>query len=182
MSTLLFIKNSLKDFRRIGAVSPSSRFLARRMARAGLSRGAKNVAELGAGTGVITREILKKLPEDGHLSVFEANNEFVDYLEREVQHSRIRLYRSDAREIAEVMGEKTVDAVISGLPLGNLGRRASEKILFQIARALKPDGVFVQFQYSLISYRVIKRHFAGVKILFEPRNIWPAFIYVCRKQ
>ena len=56
MEQLLFIKNSVKDFYRVGAVAPSSRFLAERMARAALINNAQTIIELGAGTGAITKE------------------------------------------------------------------------------------------------------------------------------
>src|SRR5918912_3490011 len=54
----LFFLRWLKAPHRIGAVAPSSRFLARAMAREVDVRGSGLVVELGGGTGSITRALL----------------------------------------------------------------------------------------------------------------------------
>src|SRR3989344_2154688 len=82
MEQLLFIKNSVKDFYRVGAVAPSSRFLAERMARATLINNAQTIIELGAGTGAITKELLKILPLQGRITILEINPDFVSFLEK----------------------------------------------------------------------------------------------------
>src|SRR3989344_4908536 len=158
MEQLLFIKNSVKDFYRVGAVAPSSRFLAERMARATLINNAQTIIELGAGTGAITKELLKILPLQGRLTILEINPDFVSFL-----------------------GKNSSDAIISSLPLGNFGTHHSKKIIIDAHDCLKPNGVFVQFQYSLKSWQTLKKIFRQVDICFELRNLWPAFIYICRK-
>jgi len=102
MEQLLFIKNSVKDFYRVGAVAPSSRFLAERMARATLINNAQTIIELGAGTGAITKELLKILPLQGRLTILEINPDFVSFLEKNFND----LLRQKRRIFAENFRQK----------------------------------------------------------------------------
>ena len=77
--------------------------------------------------------------------------------------------------------EESVDVVISSLPLANFPFALKRDILQQCYDALKPSGLFIQFQYSLIDYKLLKKKFSSVERKFTPLNIPPAFIYVCRK-
>ena len=63
MNAVNFIKVALGDYK-VGAITVSTKYVADRVANA-LPKGAKNVIEYGAGDGVITKEILKRLPPDG---------------------------------------------------------------------------------------------------------------------
>ncbi len=179
MEQLLFIKNSVKDFYQVGAVAPSSRFLASRMARA--ANGAETIIELGAGTGAVTKELLEILPVNGQLKVFEINPEFVNFLKKTLEDKRVAYYCQSAEFLPKIFGKNSANAIVSSLPLGNFGKHFSKKIIDVAYECLKPNGVFVQFQYSLKSWRLLKKTFREVEICFEPRNIWPAFIYICRK-
>ncbi|OHA38952.1 MAG: hypothetical protein A3I97_00480 [Candidatus Taylorbacteria bacterium RIFCSPLOWO2_02_FULL_44_35] len=179
MEQLLFLKNSVKNFYRVGAVMPSSRFLSKRMARA--THGAETIIELGAGTGAITKELLKILPLQGRLTILEINPDFVSFLEKNFQDKRMVYYAKSAEFLPKIFGKNSAAAIVSSLPFGNFSRQRTEKILSGVVDCLKPNGVFVQFQYSLKSWRTLKKIFRQVDICFEPRNLWPAFIYICRK-
>jgi phospholipid N-methyltransferase len=63
-----FVRQSFKDFMNVGAFVPSTPFLAKRIMKGVNST---TVIELGPGTGVFTREILRKLPENGRLICIE---------------------------------------------------------------------------------------------------------------
>ncbi|HEY4496249.1 MAG TPA: methyltransferase domain-containing protein [Candidatus Paceibacterota bacterium] len=181
MEQLIFIKNSIKNFYRVGAVVPSSRFLAKKMALAASANGAKTIIELGAGTGAITKELLKILPAQGRLNVLEINPDFISFLEKKIKDPRLVCYNQNAEFLPKIFGKNSADTIVSGLPFGNFGRHQTEKIIVAVIECLKPNGFFVQFQYSLKSRRMFKKFFRQIDISFEPRNIWPAFIYICRK-
>ena len=57
-----FLSITILDFKNVGAILPSSRFLAQRMARivAHVAEDGDMIFELGPGTGVITKEILRQ--------------------------------------------------------------------------------------------------------------------------
>jgi phospholipid N-methyltransferase len=50
-----------------------------------------------------------------------------------------------------------------------------------VKEVLKPEGVYVQFQYALKSKKLMEKHFSKVSISFTPFNLPPAFVYACRK-
>ena len=49
-----------------------------------------------------------------------------------------------------------------------------------LRRALAPEGVMVQIQYSTVLQRDLTRRFASVRRRLSPLNIPPAFLYACR--
>lgn len=176
-----FIGQSLRHFIKTGALLPSTKFLAKRMTK---KMKGKVVLELGPGTGVFTKEILKKLPKDGVLISIENNKAFSDYLMDKIKDERLKLYTGDAQNMSlylEENGFKEVDYIVSGLPLGHFGRELNEKILTEAKKCLSEDGVFVQFEYFLAKFESVRRVFPKVSISFELLNLPPAFVMMCRK-
>ena len=178
------IKNSWRQFVERGAVAPSSRYLARRMSECLPRHGNPVVVELGAGTGSLTQEILRRLPKKGRLVAIEVKPRLAESLKQHYSDSRFEVITGNAMHLSDYLvgaGIGKVDYVISGLPLGNFPRLQQMRILTQIKDCLSQNGVYVQFQYFLASVWRIKRVFQNVEIGFEPRNIPPAFILTCTK-
>jgi phospholipid N-methyltransferase len=171
MRFIRFISESIKHPRQVGAVAASSRFLARKMAAE--VDGSTSVVEFGSGTGSITLEILKRLPENGRLVCFEINPNFCKHLQA-IGDSRL-LVINDKAENCEQYVDK-LECIVSGLPLNSFPRRQREKII-AISRRSK---TYIQFQYVPFLTRRVKRHFHEVKIKFVPLNIPPAFVFVCK--
>ncbi len=181
-SANIFINQSLKSFSQVGSVWPSSGRLARRMVK-GIE--GPVVLELGPGTGIFTKEILKELPPQGKLICIENNEAFARHLRREIKDKRFKLYIGDALMLKKFLassGVAEVDCVISGLPLGNFKKEAKQKILKEIAACLSAQGLFVQFEYLMAAIKDIKKVFPSVSISFELFNIPPAFVMRCQKK
>lgn len=171
MSSWRFVCQFFRHPRQIGTFTQSGRALAVKMAEEiGPSR---EVVEFGAGTGPVTEEILKRLPEDGRLTCFEINPEFCRCLEQ-IGDARLRVVNDDARNCENYV--KHPDCVVSGLPLALFGRREKERILAMTSRS----KTYVQLQYTPVLGRAIKRYFPSVKRKFVPQNLPPAFVYVGR--
>ena len=66
-----FLKRFAEQPRKIGSVTPSSKFLTKAMLERVDWDNANCIAELGAGTGVFTREIVKRAKPDAKILVFE---------------------------------------------------------------------------------------------------------------
>lgn len=174
-----FIKNWLQSPRTVGAVAPSSRLLARLMAK-GLRPGAR-VVELGAGTGTLTQAILASgvRPED--LYLVEQNPQFVEILARRFPGCPI--LPIDATVLASHLGAAvgTFDFVISGLPLLLFTPENKLALFSQAFAALKPGGMMHQFTYG--GRCPIDRESRGKLGLsrqligFTPFNLPPAFVY-----
>ena len=144
-----------------------------------------SIVELGAGTGVFTREILSKMPADGRLISYEINSIQAEFLRQSIGDKRLLVLEDSAAYLAKSLenrGIKKVDYIVSGLPLGIFDRESKDRIIQEINNSLPTDGVYIQFQYFLSTLRKIK-HFFDVEIIkYEVRNFPPAFVYKCRKK
>jgi len=176
-----FFKEFLKNSREIGSIMPSSQFLVRKMlSKINFTR-AQTIIELGPGVGPITKELLRRMDPKSTLMVFEMNEKFCDQL-RKVADLRLVVVHASALDIGKFLDGRTVDYVISGLPLAWFPRAFTYELCAAISGVLSPDGEYVQFQYSLTSYVPLKKFFRKVSIAFTPFNIPPAFVYRCSKK
>jgi phospholipid N-methyltransferase len=173
-----FLLEYLRHPLKVGAVAPSSRFLAEKMlAPVDFSR-SRTIVELGAGTGAFTRRILRRMSPRAHLSVFEVHPPFVQRL-WQLGDRRMKIYVRPAQDLSEYV--QRADAVISSLPLALFDPRTIEAIIHEVRTVLKPSGLYVQYQYGLKSYKLLQQRFSDVSLSFTPLNIPPAFVYVCKK-
>src|SRR5437868_10331670 len=78
-----FFRQYRQRFQSTGAVAPSSRFLARALARPlETHAGPCRVLEVGPGTGAVTRRLVRLLKPGDRLDLVELNETFVDLLRR----------------------------------------------------------------------------------------------------
>jgi phospholipid N-methyltransferase len=74
-----------------------------------------------------------------------------------------------------------LDGVISGLPFANFSPSLRDLILDNVQAALKPEGKFIAFQYSLRLKSRLERRFESVTTSLVPLNVPPAFVHVCER-
>jgi len=180
----LFFKSFLENPLRTGSVIQSSPFLVSQMIKPVNFCEAKVIVEFGAGTGVVTKKILKNMAQDSVLLCFEVNKNLCKELKNKVQDPRLKVISDGAEKLERYLkryNAKEVDYIISELPLVVLPKEIGEKILFQITKHLKKGGQYIQFQYSLTSRKKFKKMFSEMEIRFTLLNIPPAFVYVCTK-
>lgn len=180
-----FIKQYWKERKMVGAVAPSSRFLAQKMLKNIDFNEARVIVELGPGTGVFTDRILKIMHPDAKLLVFELNDNFYNALKNRINDSRVILIHDSAEKISHYLNANNLgkaDVVISSLPLANFPNELRNAILKGSHESLKNVGIYIQFQYSLQSKKHIKKIFPDTAINFTPFNLPPAFVYTCKKQ
>ena len=179
----LFLKQYLDNKKEVGAIAPSSKFLRNRMMSPVNFHRSSVIIELGAGNGVFTKEILKRMRPESRLFVFETNASFFEKLSSEINDDRITIFNESAERLHDKMNEidvKQVDAIISSLPYAVFPQKVKNKILDSCISSLAPDGVYVQFQYSLNAHKLLKTKFSRVTLDFTPINMPPAFIYRCK--
>lgn len=178
----LFLSKFLHSPGEVGSVTPSSVFLAKKITGSVPWDEVNHIAELGAGTGAITKHIQSAVKEHANVLLFEKDQKmrtdltgkFPDFL----LFSDCRMLRLAMRE-AQI---EQLDCVISGLPFFNFPQRLRDQILEQIVTSLKPGGLFVAFQYSQQMKSQLAEYFEIEEIKFVLMNFPPAFVYVCRKK
>ena len=139
----------LRQPRRVGAVVPSGRALARAMA-ANIDRHAPGtVVELGGGTGNITRAILRAGIAAKDLIVVESETKLCRIIAR--RYPGVRVLCADARDLEGLLALASigpVKAVVSGLPFVAMDNEDCRQILAGAFAVLAPGGEFLQFTYS----------------------------------
>ena len=180
--SIFFLKRFLGAPRQVGSVTPSSRFLTRAMLDRVDWERADCVAELGAGTGVFTREIVKRARPETKILVFEVDPALREVIRQEnPDHPGLRLH-GDAQELCAIMkdeGIEALDFVISSLPFTVLPHDMTENILNAVQDALSPKGRFVAYQYSQIMRSKLVSRFPDIQRKYVLLNVPPAFVYDC---
>ncbi len=178
--------NFLKVFtmdKYVGAVAASSRFVVEGVMKH-VPNGAKTIVECGPGEGVVTRALLNLLPQDGTLLAVESNKEFVGLLQG-IHDPRLKVIEGRAQDIASNVRTHQpglVDFAVASIPFSFITPSERMQIAHDIHGVLRPQGVFVIFNYSPLMYRTMKKIFGNTSIGFEIRNIFPCFILVARKE
>jgi phosphatidylethanolamine/phosphatidyl-N-methylethanolamine N-methyltransferase len=140
----LFRRRLLKNPRQVSAIAPSSRTLARAMTL-GLGPHSGRVVEFGPGTGRFTEAILARGVAPQDLTLFELDEEFVDYLRG--RFPGVTVHQLPAQEAPRLVGPG-VSTVISGLPLLSMPPEVREGIVDAAFQVLAPRGRYVQFTYG----------------------------------
>lgn len=179
----LFLRKFMGSPKEIGSVIPSSRYLSRSMVRAVPWHNVRKVAELGAGTGVITEAIARHVAPDTKVYVFEKDSGMRRQLRMDYPEF---IHAANAVHLDLILGsdgqsQGQLDCILSGLPFYNFPQEFRNSLLEQIVSGLKPGGLFVAFQYSLQMKKQLSKHFVIEQIKFVPLNFPPAFVYICRK-
>ncbi|MHB0754384.1 class I SAM-dependent methyltransferase [Polaribacter sp. M15] len=184
VSRIKFFKEAIKNIKTLGTLTPSSRFLSKKMIRKINFAKADVVVELGPGNGAITKYILERLSPNAILICFEINDNFYEQLEA-IQHPQLVVVKASAEIIKEELRKlniSKVNYIISSLPLTIIPDEVSDEILKKTYQVLEHQGTFVQYQYSLTYYKKLKKVFQeSISLEFQVLNIPPAFIYRCKK-
>lgn len=148
----LFLARWLKAPHLIGALAPSSQYLARAMARQVDLGGVELVVELGGGTGSITRALLEGGLPPERLVVVE-RDEALHRLLRQ-RFPGLRVLRGDAAHLVSLLrayGITGASAVVSSLPLLSMPKSLRQRIVEQAFALLDEKGALVQFTYGVAS-------------------------------
>lgn len=165
-----YLQEFISDPRKTGTIAPSSRALCQTMADAADWQRSLRIAELGSGDGVLTRHLLTRMRWDASLLAFETNPRFYKTLS-ELGDPRLSVMPQSAE-----MMEGEFDAIFSGLPLLSLPHDVRHRILQRASTQLRPDGVFVQFQYTTLSERLLSQYFDWERRRVVA-NLPPAWVY-----
>ena len=181
MDRILFLRKFIEEPKKIGSLTPSSSFLADKMLRDLPWENFSYAAELGAGTGTITKKIIERKPNDCKFLVVEQDYSMRHLLEEKYPDVMFDSFAENLNRTLQRINFQPLDCVISGLPFANMEKDLRRRIIENVYDSLKHDGVFVMFQYSLQMNSLLKKYFSSVKTDFFLLNFPPAFVYFCKK-
>lgn len=186
LDQLRFIRALVTKRRETGAIGPSSRRLGRAMVDQLESIEPGDViVELGPGTGVFTREILNRFPNNPVVAI-ENNTNFVCLLQKRLPEAQV--VHGCASQISQAVRDaghdpKRICAVLSGLPLLTLPADLGSAIFAELANVLDHEQPYIQFTYSRRAWRrfdPVGFHQTGAKLVM--RNMPPAWVLSFKRQ
>ncbi len=187
---LMFLGALVRNPRSVGAIMPSSAYLARDMVW-DVAPGSR-VVELGPGTGVITRAVIHRAGAGGTVLAIDTNRAFVERIQREwPEVDCVCASAETLPALVSARGWAGVDHIVSGLPFATLPSAVTLQILDGVRDTLRPGGTFTTFQY-VHAYRMPPaaafRRELSARLGSEPRsrlvmrNVPPARILTWRRQ
>jgi phospholipid N-methyltransferase len=188
---VLIFKRFLRNPRTVGAVSSSSRALARQMVSAIPTDRPVTVVELGPGTGAFTDAIVRRVAPGSRILAFEIEPLFVSRIRE--RWPSVDCVETSAEHLEQVVRERgvgAVDHVVSGLPYASLPAAMTEQVIDGVARTLRAGGTFTTFQYvhgfAMPPGRTFRRLASRrletpVERRFVARNFPPTYILSWRK-
>lgn len=178
-----FFKEYIRNVSSVGAIAPSSRFLSKKMTSFIGSNKPINILEVGAGTGVFTKSLIKNTHPDGSLYVSELNPYFCDILSKKFGE-KINLIPGD---ILNYHVDSQFDYIICSIPFNSIPIEATDAIFQHFKKIIKPGGNCVFFEYGLLPYFKPQNKFISykkehlvpnrIKRDFTLINLPPAFIH-----
>ena len=174
----------LKNPKEVGSIMPSSKFLVNEMMKNIEFENVRYIAEYGSGTGIITREILKRARKDAKILCFETNKRLYNYLKKNINDARVIIINDGAENIRRYMKKyciPKIDYVVAVLSFSTLGSDKKGLIIKETKKALRNKGKFVFCRYLPHFEKYLQKHFSRVYMKFVPLNIPPSLVYVCEK-
>lgn len=177
-----FIRSWIEKPLSTGAVMPSSKILARAMARCVDPQAQGPIIELGPGTGPVTAALVRHGIDPARLILVEFNPDFCRLLR--TRYPAATVVQGDAyrlRRLLESYVDEPAAAVVSGLPLVTKPLRTRLRLISDAMTLLAPGAPFVQFTYAMLP--PIPKKLPGMRAQASEMiwmNLPPARVWVYR--
>lgn len=145
---VLFWQRSLKNPLQVCSLFPSSPFVGKAMTEVIADRAHPHVIELGAGTGAVTRQLIRNGVEPENLTLIEIDSQLGGHLRRSFPDVDVVI--GPAQQLGSLWGERNgppAGAVVSTLPMRLFSRRMIYLVMKNSLQVLAPGGKFLQFTY-----------------------------------
>jgi len=176
---LKFFKGWIDKPRAVGSIIPTSSVTAKRMASIVDTKSGLPVLEVGPGTGVITKAILKHGVKPAELYTVEYSHDFVTHLRR--NYPGVNVIEGDGFNLDDTLGDRsdmTFDSVVSGVPLLNFPVERRVAYLESLLKRIPRGRPVVQLTYGpkspippgLGDYTI--EHFHFILRNIPPTQLW----------
>jgi len=175
-----FLKQFLRDPKSVGSVIPTSRAAIRGLLHPIDWTQVRCVVEYGPGTGVFTRELLARLGKDAVLIAIDTSPVFIAHLRRAIHDKRLICAHGSATDVEAILarlGFAQAGNDIIGLPFSTLPHGVADAIMDATARAVRPGGAFLIYQYSRFVLPMLRQRFEQVQRGKIWRCIPPAHLF-----
>lgn len=174
-----------KDLKQTGAIAPSSKFLAKDLVFHLKKRLLDDncpplkILEIGAGTGPLTKQIVKLLRPQDQLDIVEIHKKFYQIVKKKYQCKNIQVHHAD---ILKFQPPCNYNFIFSSLPYENMPKDISREIWEKKLNLCSIDAYISYFKY--VKFRDFKNDFEeqvvkkyGRNKKFVLLNLPPAKVY-----
>jgi len=178
-----FIRTWIEKPLALGAVTPSSKALARTMAAYLDPSVPGPIVELGPGTGPVTEAIIAQGIDPARLVLLEFDPTFCRLLQKRFPTATV--VQGDAYSLRRVLGgilDQPAAAMVSGLPLFTKPLTTRLRLIHEAFALMLPGAPFIQFTYATVP--PIPKALDRVRSERSERvwmNIPPARVWVYRR-
>lgn len=183
-----FVKAAIRNPLEVATIFPTSKYLAERLLDLADVERPGQVAEVGFGTGAITKYLVPRLKDPKRYVGIELNGDMVHYMRR--NFPGLRFEEGAAESLPQITGAGKVTTVVSSLPWTVFSPEMQKRTLTGIHEAMAENGRFVSYVCVNAMWYPQAQHLRGllhgmfrsvVKSPIEWKNVPPAFVYVCTK-
>jgi phosphatidylethanolamine/phosphatidyl-N-methylethanolamine N-methyltransferase len=178
-----FFKGWIDGPKAVGAILPTSSITARRMASVIDIHSCLPVLELGPGTGVITKAILKHGVKPSDLYSIEYSQDFVEHLNK--TYPEVNIIQGDAFDLDTTLGEmkdQQFDSIVSAVPLLNFPMARRIQLIEDMLTRIPRGRPFMQITYGPLPPVPSGRgNYTVQHYDFVMRNVPPAQLWVYRR-
>ena len=172
-----FLKEALHAPLRVGAVAPSSPRLAEMMARRAVADRPRQILEVGAGDGAITKALLAARSKETHLLICERSETFRPALEQLLaDETNVTLFIGDVQALSDSWSGQ-IDVIVSGLPFASFSATLRHDLLAQFQTLLRSGGHFIAFQYTRFQFKMFRDYFQEHSYSHTFYNLPPAYVF-----
>jgi phosphatidylethanolamine/phosphatidyl-N-methylethanolamine N-methyltransferase len=179
-----FLRSWLERPLLTGAVTPSSKMLARTMASYVDPRLPGPIIELGPGTGPVTDALVRRGIAQDRLVLVEFNPEFCQLLKR--RFPKAMIIQGDAYDLRETLGDTLSEpaaATVSSLPLFTKPMDKRIDLMRAAQDRMHPGAPFIQLTYAVVPpIPARSQHYTARPSNRVWLNLPPARVWVYRRR
>jgi len=175
--TVAYVKSFIKD-RNVASVTPTSSHVVNQICDRMRFDRDLTVIEYGAGTGVFTFELLKRMTSGSRLLAFETNPDLAELLEKH-NDPRLAVSTESAARVSEVrndIGLPAAEYILSGIPFSFFDAGLRREIVLKTYDNIRPEGRFLVYQASWMMKDLIEEIFGNIDTDSYLLNIPPMFL------
>lgn len=152
-NNIAIVKEFFREFETTGTICPTSKKAASVLALPVRERGeATNILEIGAGTGPVTREILKAMSKSDTLTVCEINPRLVALLKKSLEKNTDYALHKDRIEffegpIQDLPQPGPFDVIVCSLPFLNFDIEVLESIFDKLRSLSSKHTIMTYYEY-----------------------------------
>jgi phosphatidylethanolamine/phosphatidyl-N-methylethanolamine N-methyltransferase len=177
-----FLKSWFENPLKTGAVAPSGKALATRMAASVDPVVQGPIVELGPGTGPVTQALLARGIAPERLFLVEYSKDFARLLQQ--RFPGVTVIQGDAYALGDTLAahiHEPIAAIVSSLPLLTRPERQRASLLQDAFNMMVPGSPFVQFTYMNASPIPLAEGIEGVVSRRIWKNLPPARVWTYRR-